>query len=520
MAKAKKAKAKSGGDPLAPIKKNAFWIGLGLVVLIGLVCYFLGSSSVSKMRQENLNKIKSLDGAVAAAVPADAVSDPGRKEFVEKILKPRRDLEEGKWKSLYSAQATVFDWPPQVLQEGTGAVLQPGLPSNFIDAMKAMPPLEQLTPKHAIDDTLANIYRNYSRNHVPELCRHLKATNFLDQTVLTTTGTAIARAADKQAEETLKEGDLVLWSKRSQEATRDQFDFKATVPTVYDILAAQEDSWVYEAIFRAIADTNEPGAANKPADESTPATKPDPKTPAAKIADAQKVDAKSDKKADTKIAAKEAPAKRVEPVVKKVLEVKVGERYEPPAGSADRKRSTKQDDLAGGGQDQPQEEKLTLAWEVLAQKRYVDERGEPLTAAQVKALAAGQEYKRVPIHIRLEMDQRGLGDFFAACLRSPTKIQWRQLAFTTEPVYQRSKPLGAAEAATGQQAVDKTEKKGFFDMPVDLYGYVYVVNPPKLPPLQPAEAAADVATQEQPADDTAKPADAAKTNTETPKATP
>jgi hypothetical protein len=512
MAKAKKAKAKSGGDPLAPVKKNAFWIGLGLILVVGLVCYFLGAGKVSKMRQENLNKIKALDGAVASAVPADAVSDPELKKFVANVLKPRRDLEETKWRSLYNAQAAIFDWPPQVLQEGTGAVLQPGLPSNFIDAMKAMPPLEQLTPKHAIDDTLANIYRNYSRNHVAELCRWLKATNFLEQTVLTQTGPATAKPAEKQSEEVLKEGDLVLWSKRSQEATKDQFDFKNQVPVLYDILAAQEDAWVYEAIFRAVADTNEPGAANKtPAEEPKGAAKPDPK------AAAKKPEPKADKKADAKTAGKESAARR-EPVVKKVLDIKVGERYEPPKESSDRKKPAA--DTLGGGQDQAPEEKLTLAWEVLAQKRYVNERGEPLTVPQVKALAAGQEYKRIPVYLRLEMDQRALGDFFAACLRSPAKIQWRQLAFSTDPVYQRSKPIGAAEAATAQTAADKTEKKGFFDMPVDLYGFVYVINPPKLPPLQAAEVAAEAPPEEQPADAAPKPADATTGGAATAKTTP
>ena len=126
MAKAKKAKAKSGGDPLAPVKKNAFWIALGLIVLVGLVCYFLGSSKVSALREDNLKKIKSVVAVVDSAVPNEAVAAKGREKFVDERLKPTRTQVETTWKSLYDAQSTVFDWPRQVLGD-RGEVLSRGL---------------------------------------------------------------------------------------------------------------------------------------------------------------------------------------------------------------------------------------------------------------------------------------------------------------------------------------------------------------------------------------------------------
>jgi hypothetical protein len=524
MAKAKKAKAKSGGDPLAPVKKNAFWIGLGLILIVGIVCYFLGSGKVSAERAANLSKIKALSTEVASAVPKDALADKGREKFVEDRLKPTRNQVEQTWKSLYDAQSTVFEWPRQVLGD-SGEVLKRGLPSNFIDAVKAMPPIEQLTPKHALDSSLSNIYRNFSRGLVDDLCKDLKATNFLGSAVITadkTATTTAAKAAEKQTEEALAPGDSVLWVKRSQETTReDHFNFKENEPPLVDILHAQEDYWVYKALFLAIANTNDPeGALGKAVEtDIKAATKADDKgaakTPAPKTA---KPEPKAEKKTEPKGAGKEGTSKRLEPVIKKVLDVRIGDRYESPKGSIEVKRVERADDGGAGAQGEaPAEEKLTTIWLQEAQKRYVNENDEPLKVAEVNALKDGQmEYKRMPVHLKLEMDQRAIGDFFVACMQSPVKIEWRQLTVTADPQYQRSKPIGSDPAAGGQQTKEATEKKGFFDSTLELYGVVYIIYPPKLPATEPA---AEAPAQEQPADAPAQPADATKAGAETAKAT-
>jgi hypothetical protein len=314
-----------------------------------------------------------------------------------------------------------------------------------------------------------------------------------------------------------------LWVKRSQEATReDHFNFKENEPPLVDILHAHEDYWVYRALFLAIANTNDPeGALGKAVEtDMKAATKADDKgaqkTPAPKTA---KPEPKAEKKAEPKASAKEAGARRLEPVIKKVLDVRIGERYEPPKGTIEIKRPEKADDGTGTQGDAATEEKLTTIWLQEAQKRYVNEKDEPLNVAEVKALAEGQmEYKRMPVYMKLEMDQRAIGDFFIACMQSPVKIEWRQLNVTADPQYQRSKPIGADPAATGQQAKENTEKKGFFDSTLELYGVVYIVYPPKLPATEPA--AAEAPAEEQPTDATAKPADATKAGAETAKATP
>jgi hypothetical protein len=526
MAKAKKAKAKSGGDPLAPVKRNAFWIVLGLMLITALVCYFMGAGHVSGMREENLKKVTALSSRVTAAVPPEAVAEAGRKKFVEEHLKPTRNQVEQTWQSLYDAQLTVFDWPPQQLGD-SGEVIQRGLPGNFIDAVKKMPPIEQLTPKHTLDASLSNTYRNFARNLVTDLTKILKSPDFIGSTTIVpgqvNTKTAPAAKPGEKQEEALGQGDLVLWTKRSQESTReDHFNFKESEPPLSSILQAQEDFWVYETLFRAIAATNEPEelVGKQPPADAKAAPKAAPKAAAEKTApkSSPKTEPKAaDKPADAKAAAK-APTKRLEPVIKKVLDVRIGHKYEAPKPTIEIKKE-KSDD-AGGQQEEGGGEKLQYVWQQDAQLRYVNENDEPLKVTEVKALVEGkQEYKRMPVYLKLELDQRSVGDFFVACMQSPVKIEWRQLTLTADPQYQRSKPSAAADAGSAQQAPASTEKKSFYDATIELYGVVYILYPPKLPALQAAEAPADGSTEEQPADAT-KAGEAAKTDEQTSKATP
>jgi hypothetical protein len=98
--------------------------------------------------------------------------------------------------------------------------------------------------------------------------------------------------------------------------------------------------------------------------------------------------------------------------------------------------------------------------------RYVDAAG--------KALAAGegikQQYKRLPVFLRLNMDQRQITRLLAECANSPLPVEVRQLRFgaTDNREGGASKSGGAAQTAL----VDTN------DVDVELTGIIYLYNPP------------------------------------------
>jgi hypothetical protein len=110
--------------------------------------------------------------------------------------------------------------------------------------------------------------------------------------------------------------------------------------------------------------------------------------------------------------------------------------------------------------------------------RYVDATGKPLAAGE----GAKQQYKRLPVFLKLNMDQRQLTKLLAECANSPLPLEVRQLRF------------GAKESSSGganKSAAATPSAADSHEVAVELNGIIYLYNPPDPEKLgAPAGAAA------------------------------
>ncbi len=104
-------------------------------------------------------------------------------------------------------------------------------------------------------------------------------------------------------------------------------------------------------------------------------------------------------------------------------------------------------------------------------KRYVDADGKPEPSGTWKQ----HQFKRMPVHLRLVMDQREITRLLAACANYPLPVEVRQLRINPGkdgegPQRKRDEPMGAVEpTATAAEAYDVT---------VEINGIIYIFNPP------------------------------------------
>ena len=118
--------------------------------------------------------------------------------------------------------------------------------------------------------------------------------------------------------------------------------------------------------------------------------------------------------------------------------------------------------------------------------RYVDETGKKLGPGMTE----NAEFKRMPIFLRLQIDQRQILRFLVECANSPLPVEVRQLRInpTKGTANTPSTPPGGSKTPGGEA--------NSFDTPLELHGIIYIYNKPDLtklggpPPAAPGAGAA------------------------------
>ena len=324
---------------------------------------------------------------------------------------------------------------------------------------------------------------------------------------------------------------IVEWDESDYNRLKDRFVWEEA-PSTLAVLLAQEDLWVDEALLRVIKNTNEGATGHG--------------TAAVKRIEALEIGqdaAKAWKGAEDAV-------------------FKAGQMVGPPGAPGEMPGRLSSGPPAGGigGPAAPgggfgiapvPPGGAVLSGEVLADEqsrraliegRYVDDKGQPLPyeAEYPYAKHSYAEFKMMPIRMNLVMDQRRLPRLLVECANSNMPIEVRRIriqksagetidlagaagpAQGPRPAYgkQRVGPMPAHRQPKASGAVQgDSQEAGQYDMPVEIYGVIYIYNPPdreKLgtgaaaagtlpagapaatlgtPPIGPAPAAAPPATQ-------------------------
>ena len=104
--------------------------------------------------------------------------------------------------------------------------------------------------------------------------------------------------------------------------------------------------------------------------------------------------------------------------------------------------------------------------DMAAAEKWVDEEFQPLSASAIQSAVNGKApnpalavAKRMPIRMRLLIDQRNLDDLLIACANSALIVEVRQVRFNPE-------------SSTDRKADDES-----FERTIELYGIIYIYNP-------------------------------------------
>jgi hypothetical protein len=218
----------------------------------------------------------------------------------------------------------------------------------------------------------------------------------------------------------------VNWNTESQQAVQKAMEIDSTlaIPSSFEVWLKLEDLWVYRAVLETIRATNEgSGYISR-----------------VKSIDALSIGVKAAeefKKGMTSgghIIYAEAP---------------------PQSSDGQANRPGRQDET-----DKPIDE-----------GRYVDSNGDPLSGG----VAHNEQFKRLPIYLRLVTDQREISRLLTACANSPLPVEVRQLRIN--PSSKDERKSGAPPVPSDGEAASPTTP-GPFDVTVEIHGLIYIYNPP------------------------------------------
>lgn len=161
-----------------------------------------------------------------------------------------------------------------------------------------------------------------------------------------------------------------------------------------------------------------------------------------------------------------------------------------------------------------------------AENRYVNNEYEPIAAADLRSAMASSSSenaflnvaKRLPVKLTVKMDQRKLPQLLTACGNARLMVEVRQVRINV-----KGGPKGGSAGGMGMEGlgIPSPASSGFgelgsgmemggmgsgrigqaedypFDLPIDVYGVIYIYNPPDLEKLGVEEVTAETVIQDQ-----------------------
>lgn len=395
------------------IKQQHFWLLSVLLVVIGLVCWQSATATLSKEFASAKTKIKNEFAAQEnrgreSFHPNDAVN-------TEQALQVKLQADQVKdlWQQLYKVQQeAVLKWP-----ESLGRRFQRNI--------------ERLKFGEDIPQDLRRIYLDYAKKHFSTLPKRVGALELpagsskgggrgaggtsmslkrIEEMISSGQVPGMRRPSGKEDEKLPKLDFLVYWSDQNQVRNRLTF---ATEPTSLKIWVTQEDLWVYTAMLDIIANTNRAAGATRWSNA------------AIRVIDSLEVGG---------TAAQKSLGKGRILVRKKPIAESSGAGMEDGGGYGEDMGGGYGEDMGGGyGEDMGGGYgdggfgdgatggggDLTLLT-----RRYLDETGTPIEVAGAWSVTDfGQGYKRLPIRMSLQMDQRWLYHLISECANAPLQIE-------------------------------------------------------------------------------------------------
>jgi hypothetical protein len=426
---------------LAWLKKQHFWVLSVLVALIGIACWWKASGTLSSEFVSNKGAIEGEFSSLKQTqgkpfLPNQTIIDKQKEE----IKNQAKGVAET-WQKLYDRQREhVLEWPTDLSQE-------------FRDHVEKLKFGDDI-PRHLLND-----YQNYARRYFPELPKIVGARVYAEGEGAYGEGGGIGRGAYSgggsergaygegglgagQPEE-LQDDFICEWL--DQNVVRDALIFKQR-PSALRIWVTQEDLWVYKTLLNVIRRTNEAAGATRQSNA------------AVRVIYSLEVGRTAGLSSRGKgriymlpSAAPAADAMLGEGGEASSTDAAVANAYGQYGGGGERGgigpmmgeggRMGGEGYGATGGPMTPEQERATLL-----SYRYLDATGKPLPvgggemgtdpaaldpsatpAASASPTEFGLEYKRLPVRMTLQMDQRWLSHLISECANQPLQVEVQEV---------------------------------------------------------------------------------------------
>jgi hypothetical protein len=495
---------------LGVLKKQQFWVLCGVMLLTTLSCWWLSTSGLASQYGTRKQNIEG-DFKGAEVQPGHPNAAYTAKIDEQHTLLKQRVF--NAWETLYQEQQEKNPFPTKVLLE------------DFEKQFKSLK-----LPQGRLDDTFRQRYQAFlSKEYLPELLKMIDVRRPAgNKDIKGTMGGRMGGAGagapmapwlggGGAAEEKELIG-VVDWDSASFERIAARFNW-GEAPSTMEIVVAQEDLWVYEALLRVIHNVNESVGAKT---QTNAAVK---RISALEIGIDSRVAWKSSLESVFRLGrgggagggmSGMGPGPTMPPAMT------------GPSGM-----------LPGGSSEGPSEKDLFV-------DRYVDDKGQPLEVQSEYPYVNPKppEFKLMPIHLSLVMDQRRLPRLLVECANSNMPIEVKRVrvlkmtfdAFDVDGQPSSRGPTGGGRPSTpgpggggmgppaamggmggmggmmgprpnmpspnaggaapmGMNAPG-TESLGDFDVPVEIFAVIYIYNPPdkeKLGTGKPGEASGNAA---------------------------
>lgn len=519
-------------DQLKPIfaglKKYYFWVCAGIILLVALGGWYMAVSGIDKQTEAKEQEIKSsLSTASTIASTQNHPNAAYETGMGKWLTKYREDIEQA-WKEKWNAQRKLLKWPEELGKgfedEVNGILLDP--------ITGGRRPIEALTDEDMKELRVRTreLYRDYIKEELPKLAEIIGAhwqptggTGGGDMggyglgggdsfggedsfggfgiTGGTTSEYGGPGAGGGNPNDPPRKAPLVIWSSTNQGAIQAKsFDWSGAasknLPTTKEVLYAQENLWVLENLMRIIKKTNG--------------------------------DISSRHQATIKQIVSIEFGRDVMPMRSRVsvprLATGMGEGGEYGSEGGYMDESSMMDGGGYGSEDPSMMMEGSYGAEgsmgeggamqiTPGEYRYVDKDYKKLTLEEVQAASTAptsENYyltvaKRLPIRMRLVMDQREIDKLLVECGNADMMVEVRQVRVNATDTnsggaggyggggYGAEGGMsdtgggyvddfgggmgGGYGGESGPGGTNNEQNEKLFDVPVEIYGIIYIYNP-------------------------------------------
>jgi len=408
---------------MAVVAKYHFWLLSVLAVILCVAGWYLASSALTKKFADNKRTVEAQFSKLQTVVREAAHPNDDVNKGIQAQTKQQRKRVYDVWRSLYDEQKKeVLFWPA-------------ALGKPFIQR------IEQLKFGDPLPQTMRERYMNYIKTRFEQLPQIVGAS----QESIASSGRRIGRSlvrqpihrgsaegAQVESEDTFK----VHW--RDYGTIEQRLVWKKT-PASLMVWLTQEDLWVYETLLKIIAKTNESASGHH-----------------------------------------DAPIKEIRQVMvgqdAAAQSSTTGRMWQPGQAGGERQGGGsrggpgEESRGAGGDEDASDAEARARARTV---RRYLDEQGQPIEEAPLGDDSS--PFKRLPIYMRLVMDERELPRLLAECANATLPVEVKQVWINPDASVGAGRPRGNQG---GPRSGEGGETPDPAVVPVTIQGMIYIFNPP------------------------------------------